>query len=402
MIVLFHATTGQGHQKAAKAIQTALLLEGYPSPEPVDTLDLMTSPFRHLYREGYLALANRHANLLDSLYKRTDHHPGDRFSYRLRLTIGRIQSPGFLKTLDSLSPSVIACTHFLPLELLASYKSGAGSGVPVAAILTDFSPHGFWIHPHVDLYFVPNEEASAELEAQGVPANRIRIAGIPINPAFSQRLPPEKARQDLGLPETPNILILSGGFGVGRLTEVLESFRQASTRYSVTIVAGQNKTLEKTLRARSSDFSLPVTVRGYVENMDVLMDAADIVVTKPGGLTTSEVLAKARPMILMNPRGGQERRNTDFLVKQGAAIRVGDPMHTCTLVELLLNDPAQRETMARNCLRIAKPQAATLIARTLIRMDKRLGGTGCITGQSGFQTSTWEQGDASRNCSSNS
>lgn len=402
MIALFHATTGQGHQKAAEAVQTALHHEGYTSPDPIDALDLMTSPFRRLYREGYLALANRHVNLLDALYNRTDHHPGNHLFYRLRLGIGKVQSPGLSKTLESLSPSVIACTHFLPLELLATFKSGTGSGVPLVGILTDFNPHGFWIHPHVDLYIVPNEEASVELESRGVPPDRIQIAGIPINPVFSRNIPPENARKLLGLPDFPTVLILSGGFGTGPLTEALQSFRDASHRYSVIIVAGHNAALEKKLRTLSMGFPLPVTVRGFVENMDVLMDAADIVVTKPGGLTTSEVLAKSRPMILMNPRGGQERRNTDYLVEYGAAIRVHDPIHTCALVETVLGDPERRETMSWNCRRIARPQAATLIARTLIQMDTRIGGTACTTGQSGFQTYTWGQGDASRNNSLNS
>lgn len=373
MIALFHATTGQGHQKAAEAIQAALRHEGYPSPEPIDTLDLMASPFRRLYREGYLALANRHVDLLDTLYTRTDHHPGNRLFYRLRLSLGRLQAPGFLKALESLSPSVIACTHFLPLELLAAYKSGSGSDVPLVAVLTDLTPHGFWIHPHVDRYIISNEEAASELESQGVPSERIQVAGIPINPAFSRNRPPKEARKRLGLPDHTTILILSGGFGVGPVTDALLSFRDTSFQYSIIVVAGHNADLEKKLRNHSVGFPVPVTVRGFVENMDALMDAADIVVTKPGGLTTSELLAKGRPMILMNPHGGQERRNADYLVRNGAAIRVHDPAQIHRAAVELLNDPERLERMANDCRRVAQPRSATLIAQTLIRMDMTQG-----------------------------
>ncbi|MHB1285109.1 MAG: MGDG synthase family glycosyltransferase [Leptospirales bacterium] len=374
MIALFHATTGQGHQKAAEAIHNALLLEGYPTPDPIDTLDLMTTPFRKIYRKGYLALAHRHPNLLDTLYNRTDHPPDNSLSYRLRLSLGRSQSPGFIKTLQSLSPSVIACTHFLPLELLSAYQSGTRPKIPIVAVLTDLYPHGFWIHPHVDRYIVPNQESVSELESQGVSPHKIQIAGIPINPAFSRNRSQAETRKQLGLPDCATILILSGGFGVGPLTKALQSFAHSSIPCSVIVVAGHNVALEKKLQTLSRGFSIPVTVRGFTRNMDELMDAADLVITKPGGLTTSEVLAKERPMILMSPHGGQERRNAEYLVKNGTALRVLDHTQIYELARDLLNDPSRRESMVQNCRRVSRPQAAILIAETLIGMDRKQGG----------------------------
>jgi processive 1,2-diacylglycerol beta-glucosyltransferase len=133
------------------------------------------------------------------------------------------------------------------------------------------------------------------------------------------------------------------------------------------VVAGRNAELEAACRARALDLKLPVTVHGFVTNIHELMDAADLVVTKPGGLTTNEILAKGKPMALVAPIPGQEQRNCDYLLEEGAAVRLHDVGDAAWHLRRWLANAEQMDRMRRNAERIARPQAAGDVARRLVQ-----------------------------------
>ena len=374
MIALFHASAGQGHQKAAEAVHKALLIQEYPCPRPVDTLELLRPGFRRLYRDGYHYLARKNTRLLELLYRTTDHPGQGGFLHASRLKIQKRLAPGFSPILQCRQPDVIVCTHFLPLELLWEKRSRPFSRSVVVAILTDLFPHGLWIHPHVDHYVVPTEDARQELVAMGVPPGRIHLHGIPVDPRFSRKTPSTEARRNLGLPEKPTLLVLSGGFGTAPLCHVLDSFRQVKKDISLVLVAGRNERLRNALEARKNDFPFSVRVLGFTDNLSEWMDASDIVLTKPGGLTTSETLSKGIPLILLPPQGGQEKRNRDYLLFRHAAIATKKEEAGKTAVHLLEN-PEKCQTLIRSCRRIARPDAAETISAFLIDLDQRLTGS---------------------------
>ncbi|KGA94861.1 MGDG synthase family glycosyltransferase [Leptospirillum ferriphilum] len=371
MIALFHATAGQGHQKAAEAVHKALLIQEYPCPQPVDTLELLRPGFRRLYRDGYHYLARKNRRLLEFLYRTTDHPGQGGFLHSSRLKIQKRLAPGFAPALQFRQPDVIVCTHFLPLELLWEKRSRPFSRSVIVAVLTDLFPHGLWIHPHVDHYVVPTEDARQELAGMGVPAERIHLLGIPVDPHFSRKKPTREARRNLGLPEKPTVLVLSGGFGTAPLCHVLDSFRDVKKDISLVLVAGRNERLRNALEARKNDFPFSVRVLGFTDNLSEWMDASDIVLTKPGGLTTSETLSKAIPMILLPPQGGQEKRNRDYLLFRHAAIPADAEGAGKTAVHLLEN-PEKCQTLIRSCRRLARPHAAESISAFLIDLDQRL------------------------------
>jgi len=213
---------------------------------------------------------------------------------------------------------------------------------------------------------VASEAGARELERKGVDPGRISASGIPIDPVFADNTPAATMRSQLGLPERPTVLLLSGGFGVGPLLAMLDSFADTESALSLIVVAGRNAELEAACRERAATLGLPVTVYGFVTNIHELMDAADLVVTKPGGLTTNEILAKGKPMALVAPIPGQEQRNCDYLLEEGAAVRLHDVGDAAWHFNRWLGDPALMDRMRAQARRIARPHAAHDVARRLL------------------------------------
>lgn len=365
-ILILHTTAGAGHTRAAQAIAAALALSGQDC-RVVDTLECTTALFRRMYVKSYIDLVQKAPELWGYLYEKSDVVPrsGSKRA-RARLAFDKLNARSFRALLDEAKPAVIVCTHFLPLELLSDLRGRRKSSVPVHAVITDVSPHALWVYPNIEHYHVATPSAARELARKGFPAERISVTGIPVDPVFAQRTPAPEARARLGLPERPTALLLSGGFGVGPMKQMLASFAESRGALSLVVVAGKNAALEKECRALAAKLPVPVKVYGFVTNMHELMDAADLVVTKPGGLTTTEILAKGKPMALVAPIPGQEQRNCEYLLEAGAAVRLYDVGDAAYYLESLLADPARMQRMASAARAIARPEAAKEIAAALI------------------------------------
>jgi processive 1,2-diacylglycerol beta-glucosyltransferase len=366
-LLLLHATAGAGHTRAAQAIAAALAQRGSPGHAVVDTLDCTTAFFRRMYVNAYIDLVQRAPEVWGHLYERYDVvKPPASKTARARLAFDKVNSRAFRHLLEEVKPRAICCTHFLPLELLSDLKGRGKLATPVHAVITDVSPHAFWVYPHIDHYHVASEMGARELARKGIAPERISVSGIPIDPVFSQGTPAPAARASLGLPERPTVLLLSGGFGVGPLLAMLDSFAGADCGLSLVVVAGRNAELESACRARAAELPVPVAVHGFVGNIHQLMDAADLVVTKPGGLTTNEILAKGKPMALVAPIPGQEQRNCDYLLEEGAAVRLHDVADAAWHLQRWLGDAQHMARMQANAVRIARPRAAQDVAARLL------------------------------------
>jgi processive 1,2-diacylglycerol beta-glucosyltransferase len=365
-ILILHATAGAGHTRAAQAIGAALKARG-EAFQLVDILDCTPALFRRMYVKSYIDLVQKAPELWGYLYDRTDVvRPATSKRVKARLAFNQLNSQPFKKLLKEAGPRAIVCTHFLPLELLSDLKGRGKIEVPVHAVVTDVSPHALWVYPNIDCYHVATVSAARELVRKGFPAERIRVTGIPVDPVFAERTASPAARTKLRLPERPTGLLLSGGFGVGPMVEALESFRSSPAEISLVVVAGKNAELEAKCRAVAKTLPVPVTVHGFVTNMHELMDAADLIVTKPGGLTTTEVLAKGKPMALVSPIPGQEQRNCEYLLEAGAAVRLYDVGDAAFYLTGWLADTERMKRMTAAARAIARPRAANEIAAAVI------------------------------------
>ena len=178
--------------------------------------------------------------------------------------------------------------------------------------------HALWMEPSVNLYCVAAEETKARLVARGVKPEEVVVTGIPVAAKFAQPVDAVAVRKAYGLrDDLPTLLVLSGGFGMGPVAEILTELDKLPTPLQTLVVAGRNEELRRDLAAQ--DRKHPTHVLGFVRNMHELMTIAGLLITKPGGLTTSEALALGRPLFILNPIPGQEAANSDFLLQHGAA-----------------------------------------------------------------------------------
>ncbi len=224
------------------------------------------------------------------------------------------------------------------------------------------------MEPCVDLYCVAAEETKARLLARGAVARNIVATGIPISAKFSTTPDVKKVRQSLGLrDDQPVVLVLSGGFGMGPVGEILVELDKVGQSFQTLVVTGRNEELRRKLSG--VDRKHPTHVLGYASNMHELMATADLIISKPGGLTSSEALALGKPLFILHPIPGQEAANSDFLLEHGAATKVNSVEDVPYRVEQLLGSKKLTE-MAKAARALGRPEAAAKICE-LVR--------GCVT-----------------------
>jgi processive 1,2-diacylglycerol beta-glucosyltransferase len=239
--------------------------------------------------------------------------------------------------------------------------------VPLYATITDFYPHAFWVYDFVDKYYVANEESLRNLTRRGPREEEILVSGIPIDPVFAELPPKEAAKAKLSLDQkVPAILVLNGGFGVGKMEVIVESFRASDGDFQLLVVAGKNEKLKKKLSRMTRSFRCHTQVYGFVEGIHELMNVSDLIISKPGGLSSSEALASGLPMILVDPIPGQEDRNCEYLLEKGVAVRLCDLDDAYKKVESLLEHPEKIQEMKRRAVEVARPEASLAITEDIL------------------------------------
>jgi processive 1,2-diacylglycerol beta-glucosyltransferase len=360
-ILVLSAAVGAGHLRAAQAVERALR-ESRPDAvvRNVDVLEQTNAAFRRVYGKAYLDLVNRAPHVLGFFYDLMDvsnrHQArGD----RLRLAVQKLNLGRFMKFLCAEPWDLVINTHFLPAEIIASLRRDGKLDLPQVTVTTDFETHRLWVHAPCERYFTATAEGALYLQSLGVPAGVTRVTGIPIDPVFSK----PKDRADClarhGLTgDRPVVLQLAGGFGVGPIAHLYEQLLNVERPLEVVVVTGRNEAAKAQLEAVPVPPQHRTHVLGFTDQMDELMAAADLVVSKPGGLTTSETLARGVAMAVVNPIPGQESRNSDYLLENGAAIKVN---HLATLpfkIGTLLDHPDRLAQLKENARRLGRPRAA--------------------------------------------
>jgi processive 1,2-diacylglycerol beta-glucosyltransferase len=374
-VLLLSASSGAGHVRAAQAIEKAFSETGHEAAggcevRHVDTLEFTNRIFRHLYSKAYIDVVNKIPELQGWFYDKLD-KPWE--NERRRLALDKLNTRKFVRLLRDYKPDVIICTHFLPAEIVSWLKAKERISSRQAIIVTDFDVHAMWLCHHYEQYFVAIDEARAYLEALSIPASKITVSGIPIDPVFSQPKDKQEMRRKHGLAlDRTTILLSAGGFGVGTFQPLLAALMKMQQRAQIVAICGRNEDLKR----RVSDFASclgseqKITVKpvGYTNEMDEYMTASDLVVGKPGGLTTSEALVKGLVLVITNPIPGQEERNSDHLLEAGAGIRCNNMPTLAYKVDRLLADPARFAAMQRNAQALGRPNAAREIVRKVLEL----------------------------------
>jgi processive 1,2-diacylglycerol beta-glucosyltransferase len=368
-ILILSASVGAGHLRAAQAVELALRqLAPDAHVQNADMLEFTNAAFRRVYGKFYLDLVNKAPYVLGYFYDLMDRPPSaQRKTDRLRLAVEKLNLRRFISFMRSEPWDVVINTHFLPAEIIASLRSRGELTTPQFTVTTDFETHRLWVNQPCERYFTATGEGAAYLAHWGVPATTIEATGIPIHPLFSQPKSREEclARQQL-VGDRPIILQLAGGFGVGPISDIFRRLLDIELPLEIVAVAGRNEVLKEQLNQVQVPQRHRVKVLGFTDQIDELMTMADLVVTKPGGLTTSEVLARGAIMAIVNPIPGQESRNSDYLLENGAAIKINNIATLTFKLTALLADGPRLESLRANALRLGRPRAAFDIAQRAI------------------------------------
>jgi processive 1,2-diacylglycerol beta-glucosyltransferase len=388
-ILIATVTAGGGHIAAAAALEEAWrALRPDDAVERLDLIKFFSPLHKKVHEDGYVQLVERAPELWGMLFGKTDNPKVARRLGKLRRAFPSNSRKKFARHLKQFKPDAVLCTHYLPLETLGLLKSSEG-GVPrhrnlmekigarkarpseswkhpfVVSIVTDFEAHALWMDACVDLYCVAAEETRARLVARGATAASAVATGIPIAAKFLSKPDPCAVRKQYGLrDDQPVLLVLGGGFGMGPVAEILAELDKVPGRFQTLVVTGRNEELRRKLATQTRRH--PTHVLGFSTNMHELMAVADLIITKPGGLTTSEALALGKPLFILNPIPGQEAANSDFLLERGAAAKVNRVEDLPFRIEKLLGSKKLAE-MARAAKSLGRPQAAETVCREVLK-----------------------------------
>ena len=370
-VLIATITAGGGHLAAAAALDEAWK-KSRPDDtvERVDFLKFFSPVHKKIHLDGYVKLVERAPELWGLVFKKTDNAKVARRMNKLKLAFPSGSRTRITRYLKRFAPDLVLCTHYLPLETLGLLRSKCDGLRPLTvSVVTDFEAHALWMDACVDLYCVAAEETKARLVARGAAAENIVVTGIPISAKFSAKPDAKAVRKNFGWrDDLPVLLVLGGGFGMGPVAEILAELDKVPQAFQTIVVCGRNEELRRKLATQ--DRKHPTHVLGFSSNMHELMAVADLIITKPGGLTSSEAMALGKPLIILNPIPGQEAANSDFLLERGAAAKINRVEDLPYRVGQLLGSKKLSE-MAKAAKALGHPHAAGEICEEAVRRSVR-------------------------------
>ncbi len=370
-VLILSASVGAGHIRSAQAIEKAFIqLNAAEQVRNVDTLQFTNRLFRNFYSRAYIEIVNKAPRVFGWLYDQFD-KPWQ--NERLRPAFDKLNIRPFVKMLEQYQPEITVCTHFLPVEIISWLKEKNRLSTRHAIVITDFDVHAVYLCRYYEHYFVALDETKAYLEELGVAGDKITVSGIAIDPVFAEHKDRAAMCLKHGLdPQLPTILVSAGGFGVGPIEKLVQSLAKMRTRAQAVVVCGKNDQLRKRIcnlvSGLAGDCPVRIVPIGYTTEMDEYMSAAELMLGKPGGLTTSEALAKGLAFVIVNPILGQEQRNADHLLEEGAAIRCNNLPVLAYKIDKLLGDPQRLAAMRNSARRLGRPRAAYDIVEKLLSL----------------------------------
>lgn len=325
----------------------------------MDVLDYTTPFFGKNYSRLYLFLVKYLPWLWGFGWYFLDIDLVDRVVKGLRRINNALCCKGFEDYLLAEGPDLVLTTHFLPNEIITRLKRKRKFKTALVTCITDYYPHVWWRDEGVDLYITPNEDLTPRLVKLGILPAKIKPLGIPIDRDFAENYSKTDIRNKLGLdPERLTLLITSGGFGVGPVKDLLAEVVKIKFPLQILVVCGNNTSLQEDLKAVEGSTVHNVRIMGFVRNMHELMAASDLMVSKSGGLTSTEAMAKGLPMVILYPIPGQESSNCDFLLRHEAGVLAADPSEAAHQIEALLADTARLQRLQGNMSKLGKPHSA--------------------------------------------
>jgi len=364
-ILLMYITEYSGHHRASLAIENALRqLSGSLQIRNINGFAYTNPILEKIINTTYMTVIRNRPEVWEYLY---DNPKVLRSVQGLRDVIHRYNSRKLKLLLEDFKPDVVVCTQAFPCGMVADCKKNLSFKFSLIGVLTDHAPHSYWLFDEVDYYITPSEESKNHFIKNGVSESKIKIFGIPIDPKFAIRHDKNELCKKIGLEVgLPVVLIMGGSQGLGPVENIVDALEHLDLNFQIITVCGINRSLEKRLIRRAHRYKKRLIVFGHAQNIDELMEASSFVITKPGGLTTSEALAKDLPMIIVHPIPGQEQKNTHYLLKQGVAVRAEDIKDIVAFSREFISNNIKLNEMRHRARLLKKPNASMDIARLVL------------------------------------
>lgn len=359
-ILILSVSAGAGHVRAAQALEAAAKdPDLHVEAVHVDVLDLVPKLFRDMYGEGYLKMVESQPALWGMLYDEADKHGPDSMLRQFMHSVERLNTGRLAKVVKDHEPDHVIVTHFLPAMLLSRMLFEGAYRRAAWVVVTDFDVHSLWIHQGLAGYFAASDEVKWRMADRGLLARNVHVTGIPIMPQFGEPLDRALCAREIGLdPARRTVLMMSGGAGLGGISKMVERVVALDGDFQVVALSGRNAALLEDLQEMAAAHPGKLHPKPFTPHVERVMAASDLAITKPGGLTTSECLARGLPMIVVSPIPGQEERNADYLLENGAALRASDPAGLEFRVKRLMEDPDRLAEMREKARSLGRPDAA--------------------------------------------
>ncbi len=347
LIFIFSASTGGGHNAAARSLQTGLIKKGYD----VKVIDAFgeTPALNKVVTKGYQGLVDKLPKLYHTFYYHWDKQTKNQKRFFNAITY--IMNPEILPMIYEEKPVLLISTHPFVTKKLSTLKAKGAFNIPILSFVTDYKIHGFYISPQVDAYVVGSEYTKKDMVARGMPADIIYPFGIPLRAEFQGQDQVKEKEEPKDTDVRGTILMMAGSLGSSQMEKAFSAVMKVNEPIRVIVVCGKNESMARDLKFLTKvydDDTKKVEIYGFVDNVDELMDISDVIVTKPGGITTTEAIVKGIPMLIPYYYPGQEEDNVDFVVDSGIGIKIDKIKDLTSMIEFLIQNQYILWEMSKN------------------------------------------------------
>lgn len=379
-VLIMSASTGGGHNRAARAIKDELEKKSINGKhidcEIVDSLKMINNATDKIISGGYEKSAKYTPKAWGGMYKISDANIISKNEFKGNF-FNTLMCSKLKKLLKTSKPDLIIGTHPFPMIALSTlkkkypYKNNYNNFFvpPLISVLTDYTAHSTYIQDEIDYYVAGDEYVREVLISEGIEDKKIKIYGIPVEKSFLEHREKEIVLEELGLsPDKFTVLVMGGSFGAGNIKDTLKELLDIDRDFQILVIAGRNESLKEKLEKSLSKYPVNknISVLGFTKDMHDILSAVDVIVTKPGGLTTTECLLKELPMIVPYYIPGPEEENLDFLSNCGAALRTSKKFTLTVLLKVLIDNPSRIELLKNNIKSIKKQNAAEDTANLVV------------------------------------
>lgn len=368
--LILSISAGGGHVNAAEAVESYIKLNNPNAVTRIlDTYKYINPFLDKVVIGGYLKSLKVSPAIFGKLYKlaETDDSIAS-FSNKINEMIIHKLIP----LLEDFKPDAIVTTHFFPTEMMSLLKSKHLINLPVVTIMTDYSPHSFWLHPNIDAYVISNDDMVADMMNRGIPRQVLFPLGIPVKPEFIKKYLRDEILTSLDLDINKKTLLLMGGsLGIGKIGELYQELQHVDKDIQIIIITGNNKKLYSKLTELSKTAKKATRIIGYTNEVNKYMQASDLLITKPGGLTITEALVSHTPLAIFSAIPGQEEKNAEFLLQHNLAIDLSDCKTCSKKINFILDSEEFLMNMKNNCIKYAKPNSGNDIYTLLTELIEK-------------------------------